>query len=49
MRNIGNMAEHMLSMWCSEAGLTVNTFHSDEMGWDHFIEFPFCNVINKLK
>ena len=46
MRKIGIMAEHMLSMWCSEVGFTVNSSHSDEMGWDHFIKFLFSNVIN---
>jgi hypothetical protein len=49
MRNIGNMAEHLLSMWCSEAGLTVNPSSSDDMGWDHFIEFPLSNVISSSK
>ena len=30
MRNIGNMAENLLSMWCAEAGLTVNTSQGEE-------------------
>lgn len=46
MRNIGNMAESLLSMWCAEAGLTVNTSQQDNMGWDHYIEFPLSNIIS---
>ena len=47
MRNIGNMAENLLSMWCAEAGLTVNISQQDNMGWDHHIEFPLSNIISR--
>lgn len=46
MSDIGKMAENLLSMWCAEEALTVNTSNSDDnMGWDHFIEFPLKNTI----
>lgn len=49
MRQIGKMAEGLLTLFCSEEGLTVNPSVSDEMGWDHYIEFPFSNVISEAK
>jgi len=45
MRDLGQMGENSVHLWCSQVGLTANGSRIDKTGWDFVIEFPFQNLI----
>ncbi|WP_313620667.1 hypothetical protein [Achromobacter sp.] len=44
MRDLGQMGENSLQLWCSQVGLTANGSRIDRTGWDFVVEFPFHHV-----
>jgi hypothetical protein len=43
---IGRIAEKQLSLWLTEALLTVNRAEEDKEGWDQFVQFPSSNDVS---
>ena len=43
---IGRIAEKQLSLWLTEARLTVNRAEEDKEGWDQFVQFPSSNDVS---
>lgn len=42
-RDIGEMGENTLRLWCSQRGITVNKADQDKAGWDFLLEFPLTD------
>lgn len=49
MRDLGQMGENSVQLWCSQVGLTANGSRIDKTGWDFVIEFPFQNFIGPAR
>lgn len=39
-RDLGEMGEDTLKLWCSQVGITATKPGKDLHGWDYFLEFP---------
>lgn len=40
-RDLGQMGESTMELWCAQAGLVANGSKIDKSGWDFYLEFPF--------
>jgi hypothetical protein len=46
-RNLGDLGEDFLQVWCSQVGIVPNRVERDRTGWDFLIEFPAPEVLDE--
>ncbi len=48
-RDLGEMGESTLRLWCSQVGVAANKAQVDKTGWDFLLEFPIQDISSSEK